>query len=77
MQGIETMSTKQRYNTDKRCSDDQLVLFLWNMNGAFSTNHSIKRALPAMSLNSAPGAGDHIKVAVISKSATHSIDKQR
>lgn len=46
--------------------DDQWVLFLWNMNGAFSTSHSIKRALPAMSLNSAPGAGDHIKVAVIS-----------
>jgi hypothetical protein len=44
------------------------------MNGAFSTSHSIKRALPAMSLNSAPGAGDRIKVAVIPKSASLSDD---
>src|SRR5258707_15657298 len=31
--------------------------------GAFSTSHSIKRALPAISLNSAPGSLDRINVA--------------
>lgn len=51
------------------CSEDQLVLFLWNMNGAFSTSHSTNSAFPAMSLNSAPGAGDRINVAVMFKLA--------
>jgi hypothetical protein len=80
MEGMEIMpmdtplTPEQKYNSDKQCSHDQLLLFLWNMNGAFSTSHSIKRALPAMSLNSAPGAGDRIKVAVIPKSATLSHD---
>jgi hypothetical protein len=31
--------------------------------GAFSTSHSMVRALPAMSLNSAPGFRERIKVA--------------
>lgn len=36
----------------------------WNTAGAFPTNHSIKRAFPAISLNSAPGSRDLINVAI-------------
>ena len=36
----------------------------WNTTGAFSTSHSMKRAFPAISLNSAPGSRDLINVAI-------------
>jgi hypothetical protein len=35
------------------------------MRGAFSMNHSTERALPAMSLNSAPGSRERISVAEV------------
>lgn len=68
-------NAEQKYDSDKQCSQNQW--FLWNTNGAFSTSHSIRRALPAMSLNSAPGAGERIKVAAIPKSASLSDERRK
>ena len=37
--------------------------------GALSTGYSTDTALPAMSLNSVPGSGDHMRVAMVGASA--------
>jgi hypothetical protein len=47
-----------------------------NTAGALSTSHSTDTALPAISLNSAPGSGDRMRVAMVDTSAMNILSKK-
>ena len=66
--GAITNAKKGRKNKSTntiKTSKLSIQIFILKICGALSTSHSTERALPAISLNSAPGSLDLIRVANI------------